>query len=53
MRSLLYRDFHKAAEAAFNERNVAALDEVLTRQGRNDPELVKIIEQMKMKLGVQ
>lgn len=49
----MYRDFHKAAEAAFSERNIAALDEVLTRQGRNDPELVKTIELMKIKLGVQ
>lgn len=47
------RDFYKAAESAFSERNVAALDEVLARQGRNDPELVKMIEQMKLKLGVQ
>ncbi|XP_019850373.1 PREDICTED: vacuolar protein sorting-associated protein 16 homolog [Amphimedon queenslandica] len=46
-------DWHKAAETAASERNIAALDEMLQRQGRNDAALVDYIKQIKMKLGAQ
>lgn len=46
-----FSDWHKAAETAASERNIAALDEMLQRQGRNDAALVDYIKQIKMKLG--
>ena len=44
------RDWQKAAEAAFNEKDVGSLNEILSRQGRN-PELADLVKQMKARLG--
>ena len=44
------RDWQKAAEAAFSEKDVGSLNEILLRQGRN-PELADLVKQMKARLG--
>ena len=44
-------EWYKAADAAFADKNVAALDEILARQGRSDASLVEHIKQLKIKLG--
>lgn len=40
----------KAAEAAFSERDIGALDEILSKTGRQ-PEVAMLVQQMKSRLG--
>ena len=44
------RDLKKAAEAAFSERDIGTLDEILSKAGRQ-PELAMLVQQMKSRLG--
>lgn len=48
----MYRDWRKAAEAAFSTKDVNALDEIQVKGGRQDQHLITAINQMKAKLGV-
>ena len=43
------RDYQKAADAAFQARNIGALDEVALKAARM-PEIVDLVRQMKTKL---
>ena len=47
----IYSDWIKAAESAFAEKDVASLNEIQARQGRN-PDIAQMVKQMKAKLGV-
>ena len=46
------RDFHKAAEVAFQDRNIAALEDVHSRCARN-PDLADYVKGLKGKLGTR
>ena len=45
------REWTKAAEAAFSERDGATLDEIISKAGRNK-ELVTLVLGMKTRLGL-
>ena len=46
-----FRDWVKAVESAVAAKDIAALNEIEARQGRN-PEIGQLVKQMKAKLGV-
>ena len=48
--TFIYRDFHKAADAAFQDQSLAKLEEVQAKAGRH-PELMEHVKTLKARLG--
>jgi len=48
-----YRDLEKAAEAAFQDRNPAALDQVLSKCSPHRREIIEKVQMLKSQLGAK